>query len=130
DKDGNDVFMKDVWPTMDEIKSVVDEVVNPEIFRSEYDNLFESNEKWNEIDTTDEPLYEWSDDSTYIQNPPFFDGLSKDADTIKPLSNLRVLGYLGDTVTPDHISPAGAIALDSPAGQYLQDNNVSPRYFN
>ena len=130
DKDGNDVFLKDIWPSMDDIRTTVNEVVNPEIFRSEYDNLFESNEKWNQIETTDEPLYEWDDNSTYIQNPPFFEGLSKDVDTIEPLSGLKVLGLLGDTVTTDHISPAGAIALDSPAGKYLQDKDVSPRDFN
>lgn len=130
DKDGNDVYLKDIWPSMAEIKSVVDKVVNPEIFRSEYDNLFESNEKWNQINTTDEPLYEWNEESTYIQNPPFFESLSKEAETIKPLNDLRVLAYLGDTVTTDHISPAGAIAMDSPAGKYLQDKGVTPRYFN
>ncbi len=130
DKDGNDVFLKDIWPSMAEIKEVVDSVVVPEIFRAEYENLFESNEKWNQIETTDEPLYEWSEKSTYIQNPPFFEGLSKEADSIKPLTGLRTLAYLGDTVTTDHISPAGAIALDSPAGKYLTENGVSPRYFN
>lgn len=130
DKDGNDVYLKDIWPKMSEIKATVESVVNPEIFRSEYDNLFESNEKWNEIKTTDEPLYEWSEESTYIQNPPFFEELSKDPDTIKPLSGLRVLGYFGDSITTDHISPAGAIAMDMPAGQYLQDKGVTPRYFN
>src|SRR5690625_4845113 len=130
DKDGNDVYLKDIWPSMDDIKSVVNEVVNPEIFRSEYDNLFESNEKWNQIDTTDEPLYEWSDESTYIQNPPFFEGLSKEAGSIESLNNLRVLGYFGDSITTDHISPAGAIAKDMPAGKYLQEKGVTPRYFN
>src|SRR5690625_1996071 len=107
DKDGNDVYLKDIWPSMEEIKETVTSVVTPEIFRSEYDNLFESNEKWNQINTTDEPLYEWSEKSTYIQNPPFFEGLSKEADSIKPLTGLRTLAYLGDTVTTDHISPAG-----------------------
>src|SRR5699024_1029752 len=126
DKDGNDVFLKDIWPSMDAIKEAVNSVVNPDIFRAEYDNIFASNDKWNEIETTDEPLYEWSDESTYIQNPPFFEGLSKEPGTINPLNDLRVLAYLGDTVTTDHISPAGAIALDSPAGKYLQDHDVSP----
>src|SRR5690625_4030411 len=111
DKDGNDVYLKDIWPSMSDINEVVNSVVVPEIFRAEYDNLFESNEKWNQIDTTDEPLYEWSDESTYIQNPPFFEGLSKEMGKIEPLNDLRVLAYLGDTVTTDHISPAGAIAL-------------------
>ena len=130
DKNGNDVYLKDIWPTMAEIKEVVTEVVTPEIFRSEYDNLFESNERWNAIETTNEPLYEWSDDSTYIQNPPFFEGLAPEADTIKPLNNLKVLGYFGDSITTDHISPAGAIAMDMPAGQYLQEKGVTPRHFN
>lgn len=130
DKDGNDVFLKDIWPSMKEIQETIEKVVTPEIFRAEYDNLFESNEKWNQIDTNDEPLYEWDEKSTYIQNPPFFEGLSKEAGTIEPLNGLRVLAYLGDTVTTDHISPAGAIAIDSPAGKYLQENGVSPRDFN
>jgi len=130
DKDGKPVYMKDIWPSMEDIKSEVEKVVNPEIFRKEYDNIFESNEKWNEIDTTDEPLYEWDSESTYIQNPPFFEGLSKEADTVKPLKDLRVIGLFGDSITTDHISPAGAIALDSPAGEYLQNNDVSPRNFN
>src|SRR5690625_978723 len=130
DKDGNDVYLKDIWPSMAEIQAEIDKVVNPTIFRSEYDNLFESNDKWNEIDTTDEPLYEWSDESTYIQNPPFFEGLSKEPEMIKPLNDLRVVGYFGDSITTDHISPAGAIGLDVPAGKYLQEKDVSPRYFN
>src|SRR5690625_4977709 len=130
DKDGNDVYLKDIWPSMAEIKTEVEKVVNPEIFRSEYDNLFKSNEKWNEIDTTDEPLYKWDDESTYIQNPPFFDGLSKEANKVEPLEDLRIVGLFGDSITTDHISPAGAIALNSPAGEYLQANDVSPRNFN
>ncbi len=130
DKDGNDVYLKDLWPTTAEIQEVINEVVTPEIFRSEYDNLFESNERWNAIETTDEPLYEWSEDSTYIQNPPFFEGLTPEIEPIKPLNNLKVLGYFGDSITTDHISPAGAIAMDMPAGQYLQEQGVTPRNFN
>ncbi|WP_188455608.1 aconitate hydratase AcnA [Virgibacillus oceani] len=130
DKDGNAIYMKDIWPTMDEIKEQVQRVVTPEIFRKEYENVFNSNEKWNEIDTTDEPLFKWDDESTYIQNPPFFEGLSKEAGTVTPLNNLRAIGKFGDSVTTDHISPAGAIAKDMPAGQYLQAKNVSPRNFN
>src|SRR5699024_6538719 len=117
-------------PSMASIREAVQSVVNPDIFRSEYVDLFASNEKWNQIETTDEPLYEWSEDSTNIQNPPFFEGLSKEPDTIKPLNNLRVLGYLCDSVTTGHISPAGAIAMDMPAGQYLQVKGVTPRNFN
>ena len=130
DKDGNDVYMNDIWPTMDEIKEQVEKVVTPEIFRKEYENVFDSNERWNEIDTTDEPLFEWDNESTYIQNPPFFEGLTKEAGTVSALNNLRAIGLFGDSVTTDHISPAGAIAKDMPAGRYLQDKGVSPRNFN
>ncbi|WP_085508501.1 aconitate hydratase AcnA [Thalassobacillus devorans] len=130
DKDGNDVFFDDIWPSQEEVKKEVASVVTPEIFRKEYENVFNSNEKWNEIDTTDEPLYDWDSESTYIQNPPFFEGLSADPDTVKPLNNLRAIGKFGDSVTTDHISPAGAIPKDMPAGEYLQDKGVSPRNFN
>ncbi|PWU68769.1 aconitate hydratase AcnA [Gracilibacillus dipsosauri] len=130
DKDGNNVYFNDIWPSMDEVREEVNKVVTPEIFRKEYENVFDSNEKWNEIDTTDEPLYSWNSDSTYIQNPPFFEGLSKDAGKVKTLSGMRAIGKFGDSVTTDHISPAGAIAKDMPAGKYLQANGVSPRNFN
>ncbi|SEB15413.1 aconitate hydratase [Thalassobacillus cyri] len=130
DKDGNDVYFSDIWPTQEEVKKEVASVVTPEIFRKEYENVFNSNEKWNEINTTDEPLYDWDSESTYIQNPPFFEGLSAEPTTVKPLNNLRAIGKFGDSVTTDHISPAGAIPKDMPAGEYLQDKGVSPRNFN
>jgi len=130
DKDGNPVYMNDIWPSLQEIKQEVEKVVTPEIFRKEYENVFDSNEKWNEIETTDEPLYEWNSESTYIQNPPFFEGLTKEPGKVESLSDLRVIGKFGDSVTTDHISPAGAIAKDMPAGQYLQEQGVSPRNFN
>ncbi|MEN2766343.1 aconitate hydratase AcnA [Ornithinibacillus xuwenensis] len=130
DADGEPIYLKDIWPSMEEIKAEVQSVVNPEIFRKEYENVFSSNEKWNEINTTDEPLFEWDTESTYIQNPPFFEGLSKEAGKVESLNNLRVVGKFGDSVTTDHISPAGAIAKDMPAGKYLQEKGVSPRNFN
>ncbi|MEF2293600.1 MULTISPECIES: aconitate hydratase AcnA [Virgibacillus] len=130
DKDGNPVYMSDIWPSMEDIKKQVEAVVQPEIFRKEYEDVFSSNERWNQIDTTDEPLFEWDSESTYIQNPPFFEGLSKEPGIVEPLQNLRVVGKFGDSVTTDHISPAGAIAKDMPAGKYLQDKGVSPRNFN
>lgn len=129
-KDGKPVYMKDIWPSLQEITETVEKVVQPEIFRKEYESVFDSNEKWNEIDTTDEPLFEWDEDSTYIQNPPFFEGLSKEAGKIHALDGLRAVGLFGDSVTTDHISPAGAIAKDMPAGKYLQEKGVSPRNFN
>ncbi|MRG85289.1 aconitate hydratase AcnA [Salinibacillus xinjiangensis] len=130
DKDGNDVYFNDIWPSSQEVKEEISKVVTPEIFRKEYENVFNSNEKWNKINTTDEPLYEWDEDSTYIQNPPFFEGLSRDPEEVKPLNGLRVVGKFGDSVTTDHISPAGAIPKDMPAGKYLMDKGVSPRNFN
>jgi aconitate hydratase len=130
DKDGNDVLFKDIWPSMDEIKEVVKQAVTPELFRKEYERVFDSNERWNQIETTDEPLYQWDENSTYIQNPPFFENLSPEPGEVKPLTGLRVVGKFGDSVTTDHISPAGAIGKDTPAGRYLQEKGVSPRDFN
>ncbi|KMK76578.1 aconitate hydratase AcnA [Alkalihalobacillus pseudalcaliphilus] len=129
-KDGKDVYFSDIWPSAEEIRKVVKETVTPELFRREYEDVFSSNERWNEIDTTDDSLYKWDDDSTYIANPPFFEGLSKEPETIKPLTGLRVIGKFGDTVTTDHISPAGAIGKDTPAGKYLLSKGVEQRDFN
>jgi aconitate hydratase len=130
DQDNQPVYFDDLWPSLDEIRDEVFRVVTPEIFKKEYANIFDSNERWNAIETTDEPLYEWDKDSTYIQNPPFFENLSRDPDEVKPLKDLRVIGKFGDSVTTDHISPAGAIAKDMPAGRYLQKHGVTPRHFN
>lgn len=130
DSSGKDVYLKDIWPTMDEIKQLNQDVVNPSIFLEEYNNLYASNEKWNEVQITDGSLYEWDEESTYIQNPPFFEKLSSKVEPITSISNLKALALLGDTITTDHISPAGAIPLGAPAGKYLQDKGVSPRKFN
>lgn len=130
DQNGKPVYFDDLWPSLEEIRDEVSKVVTPEIFKKEYENIFNSNQKWNAIETTDDDLYKWNDQSTYIQNPPFFEKLSKDPESVLPLSNLRVIGKFGDSVTTDHISPAGAIAKDMPAGRYLQENGVTPRHFN
>ncbi|HAR6292605.1 TPA: aconitate hydratase AcnA [Staphylococcus pseudintermedius] len=130
DQQGNDVFLKDIWPSIQEVTDAVESVVTPELFKEEYKSVYDNNELWNQIDTTDQPLYDFDPQSTYIQNPTFFQGLSKEPSAIQPLSNLRVMGKFGDSVTTDHISPAGAIGKDTPAGQYLTANGVSPRDFN
>ncbi|MCD8904980.1 aconitate hydratase AcnA [Staphylococcus chromogenes] len=130
DAQGNDVFLKDIWPSIQEVSDAVDSVVTPELFKEEYKNVYENNELWNKIETTDQPLYDFDPSSTYIQNPTFFQGLSKEPGQIAPLNDLRVMGKFGDSVTTDHISPAGAIGKDTPAGKYLLDNGVSPRDFN
>jgi aconitate hydratase len=130
DKDGNDVFFKDIWPTTAEVNEVVHRTVTPELFRREYENVFSDNARWNEIKTGNDPLYSFDDQSTYIQNPPFFEGLKPDPEEVKPLSSLRVVAKFGDSVTTDHISPAGAIGKDTPAGKYLRENGVEVRDFN
>ncbi|WP_026695803.1 aconitate hydratase AcnA [Peribacillus kribbensis] len=130
DKDGNDVYLKDIWPSKEEIKEVVGKTVTPELFRKEYENVFRDNERWNAIETNEDSLYEFDSSSTYIQNPPFFEGLSPDPEEVKPLNSLKVVAKFGDSVTTDHISPAGAIGKDTPAGLYLRANGVQPRDFN
>ncbi|MDQ0970983.1 aconitate hydratase [Neobacillus niacini] len=130
DKDGNDVFFKDIWPSTAEVNDVVKRTVTPELFRREYANVFGDNKRWNEIQTSNEPLYTWDEDSTYIANPPFFEGLSPEPGTVEPLTGLRVVGKFGDSVTTDHISPAGAIGKNTPAGKYLLEKGVQPRDFN
>ncbi|MEC3656000.1 aconitate hydratase AcnA [Bacillus siamensis] len=129
-KDGQNVYFDDIWPSMDEINSLVKQTVTPELFRKEYETVFDDNQRWNEIETTDEALYKWDKDSTYIQNPPFFEEMSVEPGKVEPLRGLRVVGKFGDSVTTDHISPAGAIGKDTPAGKYLQEKGVSPRDFN
>ena len=130
DTDGNEVFFSDIWPSQDEIKEVVSRTVTPELFRNEYERVFDDNERWNEIKTSEDALYTWENDSTYIQNPPFFEGLSEEPGEVEALNDLRVVAKFGDSVTTDHISPAGSIAKTSPAGLYLQENGVEPRDFN
>ncbi len=130
DQDGNDVFFKDIWPSTEEVKDVVHNTVTPELFRKEYEHVFTENAEWNAIETNDDSLYAFDDNSTYIQNPPFFTGMSKEPAPIEPLSGLRVMAKFADSITTDHISPAGAIGKDTPAGLYLREHGVEPRNFN
>ncbi|RUL52163.1 aconitate hydratase AcnA [Lysinibacillus antri] len=130
DKDGNDVFFADIWPSTEEVNEVLNRVVTRELFQKEYETVFTANEKWNEIETSTESLYTFDEKSTYIQNPPFFTGLSKEPAPIQGLDGLRVIAKFGDSITTDHISPAGAIGKDTPAGKYLQENGVAIRDFN
>lgn len=130
DRNGNDVFFKDIWPTTAEVNEVVKQTVTPELFRREYENVFDDNARWNEIQTSNDSLYTFDDTSTYIQNPPFFEGLKPDPEEVKPLGGLKVVAKFGDSVTTDHISPAGAIGKNTPAGKYLLENGVEIRDFN
>ena len=129
DKDGNDVFMKDIWPSSKEIQDAV-VMVDHDMFEKQYASVFEGDETWKSLPIPDSKTYEWNSKSTYIQNPPFFDGLTSDLDDVEPVKNARILAMLGDSVTTDHISPAGAIKADSPAGHYLQGHDVEPIDFN
>jgi aconitate hydratase len=130
DPNGDPVYLKDIWPTQEEIQAEIQRALKPEMFREQYGNVFGGNETWNNIPVTGGELYEWDPTSTYIQEPPFFVDLTPAVPPVKPIRSARVLALLGDTVTTDHISPAGAIPADSPAGQYLISRGIEPRDFN
>lgn len=129
-KEGKPVFFKELWPTRAEIEDLIEKCVTPELYRTEYARVFTDNSEWNAIETSSEPLYNWDEESTYIANPPYFLGMSKERIERKPLEKLAVLAKFGDSVTTDHISPAGSIQKNSPAGNYLIDHGVSAREFN
>ncbi|MEM1166763.1 MAG: aconitate hydratase AcnA [Planctomycetota bacterium] len=130
--DGKDVFLKDIWPGLDEVRAVREQAVTSEQFRTKYADVFTGNPQWNAVPISESELYPWPSekDSTYIQNPPFFTEMSEEAPSAQPIRGARVLCLLGDTVTTDHISPAGPIAEESPAGQYLIAQGVRPQDFN
>jgi aconitate hydratase len=130
DKNGQDVYLKDIWPTNREIEEIIQKVVASDLFAKEYEDVYEGNKRWNEIADDSGELYGFDEESTYIQNPPFFEGLKLEVEKIKPLENLRVVGMFGDYVTTDHISPAGSISEDSPAGKYLLEKGVKKESFN
>ncbi|WP_022835062.1 aconitate hydratase AcnA [Salisaeta longa] len=128
--DGEAIYLEDIWPSADEIKAMIEDVVKPEFFRDEYDGIETSNETWNNIEIPEGAVYDWDDDSTYIQEPPFFVGLSPETPEITPIEQARVLVKAGDSTTTDHISPAGSIPEDYPAGKYLKEHGVKPYAFN
>ena len=129
-EDGSDVFLRDLWPSLDEVRNHMQTALQPEVFRKLYSNFADQNPKWNEIPSSVGHAYEWDDASTYIQEPPFFEGFGMEAGAITEIVGARPLGVFGDSVTTDHISPAGAIKADSPAGRYLVDNGVEQASFN
>ena len=124
------VYLKDIWPTQSEIHALIESGLKPEMFLSKYNDLKNANEEWNAIESPIGLTYDWDPSSTYIQNPPFFNDLDAEKTDSDDLINLRPLAIVADSITTDHISPAGAIKIDSPAGRYLTDNNVSPENFN
>ena len=130
DSDGNDVMLSDIWPTNEEVAAAVAERVQPEMFRSQYGTAVDSNAEWNAISVPGGDLFAWDEASTYIQEPPFLVNLAAEPSAIQPIAGARCLALLGDSVTTDHISPAGAIASDSPAGAFLKDRGVEQADFN
>ena len=130
DKDGNDVFLKDIWPSNEEIRMEVENALTPQMFKDRYSDVFKGTEEWQAVQNATGKTYDWSSDSTYIQNPPFFEGMSMDVAPSQNIYNAKTLAILGDSTTTDHISPAGAIKQDSPAGHYLMAHGVEAREFN
>ncbi|OOG63371.1 aconitate hydratase 1 [Rhodanobacter sp. B04] len=127
--DGQPVYLKDIWPSNKEISDTIAGAINPAMFEKNYADVFKGDSRWNQIASPDGALFKW-DDSTYIKNPPYFDGMSKEAGTIEDIHGASVLGLFGDSITTDHISPAGSIKKDSPAGRFLISKGVDPKDFN
>ncbi|MEO6800811.1 MAG: aconitate hydratase AcnA [Rhodanobacter sp.] len=129
-KDGKNVYLKDIWPSNKEISDLMAGAVTAEMFKKNYANVFKGDERWNAIASPDGALYEWDRDSTYIKNPPYFDGMTMELAPVEDIHGARCIGLFGDSITTDHISPAGAIKKDSPAGRFLISSGVKPVDFN
>jgi aconitate hydratase len=128
--DGEPVFLRDIWPSNKEIGDLIAATVGPELFRHNYADVFRGDSRWNRIEAPEGQIYAWDAASTYIKNPPYFEGMTMDVGAIEDLHGTRVLGLFGDSITTDHISPAGNIKASSPAGTYLQSRGVQPADFN
>jgi aconitate hydratase len=129
-KDGRPVYLKDIWPTQEEVEALMNHAANPTMYREQYAKIGEFSTQWNEIEAKGGMTYNWDERSTYIQNPPFFDDMTLEPAPLQNIVEARVLALLGDSITTDHISPAGNIAVDSPAGKYLIERGVQPKDFN
>ena len=130
DQDGNPVFLKDIWPTSHEIESLIQAKLTPAMYRGRYANVFHGGEEWQAVQVSGGLTYDWDSGSTYVQNPPYFVGMSKEPSEIEDIKGARVLAVLGDSITTDHISPAGSIKKDGPAGDYLIERQIRPLDFN
>ena len=131
DQDGNDVYLRDLWPSNEAIRAVVDDVISADMFRSRYADVFDGTAEWQAIQTSGGMTYDWNDGSTYVQNPPYFEGMTREIpDAASNIEGARVLALLGDSITTDHISPAGSIARDTPAANFLTEHQVRPVDFN
>ena len=130
DSSGNDVFLKDIWPSMQEIQGVIDSVVTSDMFKKDYSSVFAGDHRWTSLATPEGKTFEWDPKSTYVRKPPYFESMPRNPLPVTDISGARVLAKLGDSVTTDHISPAGSIKVDSPAGKYLAENGVEKSDFN
>ena len=130
DLEGKPVYLREIWPSQKEIHDTIASAVDSEMFRSSYSDVFAGNEQWTKLDAEATALFHWDADSTYVKHPPYFEGMGPDAGEVTDINGARVLALLGDSVTTDHISPAGAIKADSPAGEYLIERGVEPKDFN
>ena len=130
DQDGNDVFLKDIWPAPDEVQEVIDASISRDQFITQYATVFDGDERWKSLPTPEGPIFEWDADSTYVRKAPYFDGMSMDLTPVSDISGARVMATLGDSVTTDHISPAGNIKAGTPAAQYLTEHGVAQKDFN
>jgi aconitate hydratase len=130
DSDGEDVYLKDIWPSAEEVAKTVEEAVQSDMFTKSYGEVFEGDERWNSLAVPEGDRFAWDPESTYVRRPPFFDELSPEPGAIEDVEGARVLAVLGDSVTTDHISPAGAIKKDSPAAKYLNEHGVANKDFN
>jgi aconitate hydratase len=130
DKDGNPVYMKDLWPSLAEVHDVIAANIDSTMFKSSYDSVFSGDSNWTSISSPEGEIYTWDPESTYVKNPPYFEGMSLTPDAVSNIQGARVLALLGDSVTTDHISPAGSIAADGPAADYLRSKGVEPHNFN
>jgi aconitate hydratase len=130
DKDGQDVYLKDIWPSAEEVALTVEDAVRSEMFTSSYDEVFEGDERWNSLEVPEGDRFAWDDESTYVALPPYFENLPREPEPVADIEGARVLAKLGDSVTTDHISPAGAIKKDSPAAKYLNERGVANKDFN
>jgi aconitate hydratase len=130
DEEGNDVFLRDIWPTSGEIQEAIAGSVQGEMFQRTYADVFTGDEQWRSLDVPEGALFDWDPGSTYVRRPPYFDGMLREPQRVEPVRGARCLVKLGDSVTTDHISPAGAIRPDSPAGTYLVEHGVERRDFN
>ncbi|WP_375389964.1 aconitate hydratase AcnA, partial [uncultured Amnibacterium sp.] len=130
DRDGNDVFLKDIWPDADEVQATIDSSISTDMFDHEYAGVFDGDERWRNLPTPTGATFEWDDASTYVRKPPYFDGMRLETTPVVDVAGARVLAKLGDSVTTDHISPAGSIKADSPAGRYLTEHGIDRTDFN